>query len=250
MVLPQSVFALAVVFSKAEHMKCSHEEVVLRLPCMLTWIWLHRKSADLFKQHNVSFDSHVVQEEKLTRGGISMVLGGFSASVTLMAIIWLYNDLDGGGAGPWQRNTFNAAGLSCFGWGTVAVLLGDGEVVPPLIIRKWLVLMSAVITTTVHAQDFPDIKSDSARGRKTMPLLHGQAWSRRGLAVLVLFWSIVCLSFWGIETPLTWAALLIIGGTMAALTTIGLGGFYDSVVWRLWCVWLTVLYLLPLLRQT
>ncbi|ROW01915.1 hypothetical protein VMCG_05517 [Cytospora schulzeri] len=36
--------------------------------------------------------------------GLSSPLGGLGASVTLMAFIWLYNHLDGGGADPWQRN--------------------------------------------------------------------------------------------------------------------------------------------------
>jgi 4-hydroxybenzoate polyprenyltransferase len=174
-------------------------------------------------------------------------MGSLQASLALIAFIWLYNDLDGSGAGPWQRNALNAAGLSCFGWGAVSVLFG-GQIDALLtdVLCKWLLLLAAVIITTVHAQDFPDVEGDEACGRKTMPLLYGQAWSRYGLAVFLILWSAVCPAFWQVSSPLVWAVSLLIGGAMAALTVFRWDAYSDLIVWKLWCLWIGVLYLLPL----
>ncbi|KAH6678006.1 UbiA prenyltransferase family, partial [Halenospora varia] len=180
--------------------------------------------------------------------GLSAILGSFVASVTLMAFIWLYNDLEGSGAGPWQRNVLNAAGLLCFGWGAVLVLLGGDDLLND-VLCKWLMLLAAVIITTVQAQDLPDVGGDSAYGRKIMPTLYGQAWSRYGLAVLLLLWSVVCPAFWHVSSLLVWVATLLIGSTMTALTTLRWDPFFDLIVWRFWCLWISVLYLLSLYGQ-
>ena len=237
---------------------------------MLIWIWIHLLVENISNQRlpgSVVEDAankpwRPIPAGRLTPSeaqillriavpvamGVSRILGSFEASVTLMTLIWLYNDLGGSGSGPWQRNVLNAAGLSCFGWGAVSVLLGGDDLLNNLLC-KWLILLAAVITTTVHAQDFPDVDGDSACGRRTMPLLYGQVWSRYGLAVSLVFWSIVCLTFWDVSSPVVWSATLLIGGMTAGLTAFHWDPFYDRIVWRLWCLWISVLYLLPLVGR-
>ncbi|KAF4630100.1 hypothetical protein G7Y89_g8045 [Cudoniella acicularis] len=252
-VIPQSVFALAVVLSHTQTGNIANDFRDLlkwRLPCMLIWIWTHLLVENISNQR---LPGSVVEDtvnkpwrpipagritpyeaQKVLRVavpaamGLSAILGSFVASVTLMVFIWLYNDLEGSRAGPWQRNVINAAGLSCFGWGAILVLLGGDNLLND-VLCKWLMLLAAVIITTVQAQDLPDMEGDSACGRKTMPILYGQAWSRYGLAVFLLLWSVVCPAFWHVSSPLVWAATLLIGSTMAALTTLRWDPFFDLI---------------------
>ncbi|CAG8952804.1 hypothetical protein HYFRA_00009049 [Hymenoscyphus fraxineus] len=267
-IFPQSVFALSFAYSHTQSgTSLAFGEIFKwRFPCMLVWIWVHLLVENVANQRlpgSVLEDTENKPWRPLPSGRItpdeaqsvlrilvcvavamSVLLGSFEASVTLMTCIWLYNDLDGSGAGPWQRNLLNAAGLSCFGWGAVAVLFsGDGF--PKDLLWKWLSLLAAVITTTVHAQDFPDVEGDTKSGRKTMPLYYGQRPSRYGLAILLLLWSVACPAFWHVNL-LVGAAPLFIGIGMAGMTAFRCDIFYDAIVWRCWCLWTGVLYLLPL----
>jgi len=272
-IFPQSVFALAFGLSLSQTGKVAYiprEILKWRLLSMLLWVWIHLLVENISNQR---LPKSVLEDvaskpwrpipagrltpneaQNLLRStvplamGTSHLLGNFDASVTLMVFVWLYNDLGGDGAGPRQRNALNAAGLSCFGWGAIQALLG-GDCPLSDFIYKWLMLLAAVITTTVHAQDFPDVDGDGASGRKTMPLIYGQAWSRYGLAVLVLFRSVVCPAFWHVSSLAIWAMMLLIGGAIATLTTFVWDPFYDRTVWKLWCLWMSVLYVLPVFGQ-
>ncbi|CAG8953580.1 hypothetical protein HYFRA_00010039 [Hymenoscyphus fraxineus] len=263
--LPHTVFAISLVLHGA------HAESILvgdnlkwRFPFMILWIWVHlliftianqrlpacivedtaNKSWRPLPSHRISVSEALVLLRTIVpiAMGLSILLGGFEASVTLMTFVWLYNDLEGSGAGPCQRNILNGAGYSCFGWGAVSVLVGGS--LNGLLLR-WLLLLAAVITTTVHAQDFPDVEGDAKSGRETMPLRYGQAVPRYVLSILSIFWSAICLAFWNISSPLVWAAPILIGGTMAVMTAFRWNQWYDIWVWRLWCFWICILYTLP-----
>ena len=239
---------------------------------MLAWIWLHLLVENISNQRlreSVLEDSVNKPWRPLPSGRVSaseaqrwlqalipsalatsLFMGSFTPSVTLMTFIWLYNDLDGSSTGPWQRNAINAAGLACFGWGASEVLIGerarDGE---STLFHYWFVLMAVVVTTTVHAQDMPDMDGDRARGRKTMPLLYSEKWARGSLATFILLWSIVCPYFWGSVTALAWIVPLGIGCAMAFFTLFSWKQPTDEMVWKLWCLWIAVIYTLPLLRR-
>ena len=215
------MFALALVFSQAGSSLApdqGHYQIGLRLPLMLTWLWLHLLVENIANQR---LPEAVVEDREnkpwrpIPMGrlsseeaqgvlriavplalGISFILGSFVPSVTLMTFIWLYNDLDGSSTGPMQRNIITTAGLCCFGWGAVTTLLaGDIGTEGERLLYQWGALTAAVVVTTVHAQDFPDIAGDIARGRQTIPLLYGSTFSRVNLAVLAIGWGAV-LSAW------------------------------------------------------
>lgn len=269
-VLPQSAFALAAANSQIHTNNETRGTLIWRLPSMVLWIWIHLLIENISNQRlpgsvledTVNKPWRPIPSGRLTPQqarsilrtvvpvamSISAYFGSLEASLALMVFIWLYNDLDGSNAGPLQRNVLNAAGLSCFGWGAVSVLLHNDRLVDDLLCQ-WLMLLAAVITTTVHAQDFPDLKGDTACGRITMPLLYGQAWSRYGLAVFLILWSVVCPAFWKVHSPLAWAAPLIIGSVMAGVTSFRWESCYDLLVWRLWCLWIGVLYVMPLFGE-
>jgi len=173
-------------------------------------------------------------------------------SATLMCFVWLYNDLDGSAAGPVQRSAINAAGLACFGWGALAALtvpLAGTEAAtaaaPPQTVKLWIVIIAAIVFTTVHAADFPDVEGDRERGRQTMPLVYGEDVSRRFLAVTAPAWSVASLVFWHVEFGFSWVAPMAVSGYMAGLTVTRRDHGSDEIVWKLWCLWIVVLFLLP-----
>lgn len=175
-------------------------------------------------------------------------------SATLMCFVWLYNDLDGSAAGPVQRSAINAAGLACFGWGALAALtgapaLGSAEVgttaVLPRTVQLWIAMIAVIVFTTVHAADFPDIEGDRERSRQTMPLVYGEDVSRWFLAVAAPAWSVASLVFWHVEFGFCWVAPMAVSGCMAGLTVSRRDHGSDEMVWKLWCLWVVVLFLLP-----
>ncbi|KAH8589960.1 UbiA prenyltransferase [Bisporella sp. PMI_857] len=277
-IMPQSIFALSVVLSQVNTLSiATHQfglfEAATRLPFALAWIWLHLLVENISNQR---LESSIIEDaankpwRPIPAGRISsaeaqgllriimplaivlsVLLDSFTASVTLMAMIWLYNDLDGSSSGPIQRNAINAAGLACFGWGGIAILSEASPETAQNIPRTWLALTAAIITTTVHAQDMPDMEGDGARDRKTVPLLYGEQWARYSLAAFVLFWSVGCLLFNNV--PLTTLnmghAPLVVGAVMALLTTKYWNQSSDELVWKLWCIWISLIYVMPLFRR-
>ncbi|KAL7812637.1 UbiA prenyltransferase family domain-containing protein [Trichoderma aethiopicum] len=272
-IVPQSIFAATAALSKTQLTTASPDGIdvtnrwgiVSRIPLMLAWIWLNLLVEDIANQR---LEGAIVEDavnkpwrplpsRRLTPErardwliisiiaavGLSALFGGYSASITLMVFIWMYNDLEGSSSGIWIRNALNAGGLMCFSWGALATLSG-GELLPRGF--AWILVTGAIIMTTVHAQDLPDIEGDMARGRLTMPLTYGETAARASLAVMVMFWSVACPLFWD-ASLWGWAASTGIGSTMSVLALQKRGQRWDEVVWKLWCLWITVLYMLPAL---
>lgn len=169
----------------------------------------------------------------------------------------MYNGLGGSGCGIIIRNALNAGGLMCFSWGSVLVL-SQGELQEQG--SMWILITGAIILTTVHAQDLPVMEGDAARGRRTVALVYGGTATRMSLAVMVLIWSALCpCLWWGVASrdevwSTTRIALLLLlvvtGGLIGAMTV--LSGYsnktkvLDKIVWKMWCAWITCLYILPL----
>ncbi|KAI0489565.1 UbiA prenyltransferase family-domain-containing protein [Xylaria cf. heliscus] len=272
-IFPQSVFALSFAFSRsgaAQLYQYGPGDVALRILYMLVWIWLHLLVEDIANQ---KLDSSIVEDtinkpwRPIPAGRLtvmearnliqvavvaalvlSVFLGALLPSTTLMTMIWLYNDLDGSSTGPLIRNLLNAAGLACFGWGGVCVLLagatGDGNMT-----RDWLLLTAAIVSTTVHVQDLPDKEGDKARKRRTAPLVYGECWTRWSVTVLALFWSLVCPAFWRVSFRYA-AAPLGISSIMGAVILLGRNPSHSEIGWKLWCLWITVIFVLPLLSSS
>ncbi|KAI0973163.1 UbiA prenyltransferase family-domain-containing protein [Xylaria arbuscula] len=271
-VFPQSVFALSFVFSTSGAAQLhvdGAQEVALRVSYMLTWIWLHLLVEDIANQ---ILDGSVIEDAinkpwrpipagRLTVTearcllqvavvaalALSIFLGSFLPSTTLMTMIWLYNDLDGSSSGPLMRNLLNAAGLACFGWGAVCVLAetpDDGNM-----LRDWLLLTAAVISTTIQVQDLSDKEGDKARNRKTAPLVYGEGCTRWSVAIMAPFWSQACSTFWRVS--LSYAiGLLGISLIMSAVVLLGKSQSSSELGLKLWCLWVTVIFALPLLGSS
>ncbi|TQN65574.1 Fumagillin beta-trans-bergamotene synthase [Colletotrichum shisoi] len=255
---PQIIFILSAVLCR-EPLTEGHGqtalEVARRLPLAVFWIWLHLVVCGISNQR---LESSIIEDElnkpwrplaakRLTAGqaqrlllaavplavGVSAALGcGLLPTLSMTTLLWMYNDLDGSSIDIWARNAINTGGI------IGAALLPRSW--------AWIAVTGAAVATTVQALDFPDTEGDRARGRKTIPLLYGERVARGGLAVAVLVWSAACPMFWGLR-PVFWAAPVGVGGSMAALTVLRRDEKADDVVAKLWCLWMSVLYLLPLL---
>ena len=62
---------------------------------------------------------------------------------------------------------------------------------------QWLVIISCVISTTMHVQDLKDEAGDRARARRSAPIVLGDAVARWTIAIPVLFWSFFLLAHGG-----------------------------------------------------
>ncbi|KAK2054779.1 UbiA prenyltransferase [Colletotrichum caudatum] len=265
--VPQVIFITSVMLSR-ERLTTAPSltvtEVALRLPLAVLWIWVNLVVCGISNQRlekSVIEDEHnkpwrPVAAKRLTAEQARMLLlgmiplaaamgaalGGFRSTASMMALLWMYDDLDGN-AHMWGRNALNTCGIMCFGSGALEVL-SRGELLPAS--WAWIGLTGAAVATTVQALDFPDMDGDRARGRKTVPLLYGEDVARGGLAAMVLLWSVACPVFWGLR-PVFWSAPVGVGAVVAALTMLRRNEKSDGVVAKLWCLWMSVLYMLPLL---
>lgn len=170
----------------------------------------------------------------------------------ILLLAWLYNDIGAANAGPVWRNLVNALGLASFGWGAAAALMSghDGRGLQEMPMPfAWLALTTAVNFTTVHAADLHDMKGDAARNRLTMPLKYGENVTRWSIAGFSLLWSYLCPAFCQISSLAVWGVPLSVGGAMAVLVLRYRNEASDKVVWSLWCIWVAMLYLLPLLKD-
>ncbi|KAI5923155.1 UbiA prenyltransferase family-domain-containing protein [Camillea tinctor] len=226
-VLPQTVFAIATTlymypFGTTSATTYSQEQnpftILVKFFGMQAWIWVHLLVQNIANQRlgpSVIEDRNNKPWRPMPAGRItqneaesilralvplavsfSFLCGASLPSATILTLIWLYNDLDGASAGPFQRN------------------------------------------------DFPDMAGDRARDRKTLPLTYPEMATRIVLALLTVFWSLACLIFWN-AVMLAWVGLLSVGGAMAVLTVCQRKQWYDEMVWKLWCLWMAFIYLLP-----
>jgi len=177
---------------------------------------------------------------------LNFVMGTERETVYLFALTWLYNDLAGGNE-VIVREAIISLAFGFYNLGSLKVAMG-----PYADITEqgymWIGIVSAVIFTTMNVQDLKDQPGDRLRGRRTIPLVFGEAVARYAFASFVLGWSICCAIFWGLKV---WTMVLpVMLGAYIAYGVVCKWGFKaDARTWRLWCLWTAVLYTLPLLRE-
>lgn len=268
--VPQPVFVVAAMISAGA---ASHEVQTRFIP-MFFWIWLHLVVEDLSNQRkpgSIAEDAINKPWRPLPSGRLSsrealgllcasitlamvtsLLLGAVAPSVSFLVLVWLYNEAEVCKTSPILRNLLNVLGLACFGWGGISVINAGGSLITQKgqsMLYQWLALVGAAGFTTIHAQDLPDMVGDAARGRKTMPLLYGEGITRWSMAIFVMIWSVVCPVFCNATSKLVWSAPLGIASLMAGTTLFSRKVSSDEVVWRLWCIWTAILYILPLFGE-
>ncbi|KAK1634449.1 hypothetical protein BDP81DRAFT_451653 [Colletotrichum phormii] len=188
---------------------------------------------------------------------LNYVLDVWKEGVFILILTWLYNDLRGGD--ELVRDAiiavayflFNTASLKiAISGGAAAGAADDVHAHVPITITiegyAWAAIISAAILTTMQVQDLKDQAGDRGRGRATVPLFFGDRVSRVSLAVLVPFWSCVCVYVWHIRS--SWAVLLptLSGAMVVAAVLRTRTPETDARAWKLWCLWTVCLYSLPL----
>ncbi|KAM7195880.1 Digeranylgeranylglyceryl phosphate synthase [Rhypophila sp. PSN 637] len=208
--------------------------------------------------------------------GTNYLLGVWSQGLLVQVLSWYYNDLRGCDEifrdaiiavsyGLANLTSLRLASSSSYFLSATAkqanldgaFSLVDGATSVTVTPRGylWVAMISGVILTTMHIQDLKDQKGDQSRNRKTVPLVLGDWVSRWTVAGFVPFWSVVCAAFWHQQTErlpegfLGYIAQLVLGLIVAWRVLSKQSRRDDAGTWRLWCVWHSSLYLLPLVGR-
>lgn len=180
-------------------------------------------------------------------GLTSWYAGGIRQCMALMVLGYWYNDCGGADTRCVIRNLINACGFVCYSSGAMEVALGYPLPWQPRL-AQWFFIIGAVITSTVQTQDFYDQAGDKLRGRKTVPLVAGDAPARWMTVIAMGFWCILCPLYWNLHYAIgiVFASLgfLII---LRCLTKRSVSD--DKKTFRLWNVWVVFMYSLPLMKM-
>ena len=244
--------------------------ILRRLPQILLWNWLNLLIFDIANQrlpNSVLEDSvnkpwRAIPSGRLTPTQarrlllavlpvvfvITLYIGGMEETVAMMVLTWMYNDLGGADESYVVRNIINAFGFMCYSSGSTRVAIGYGEHVLNTAFFYWLAIVGAIVFSTLQMQDMADQEGDAARGRGTLPLVHGDGVARWTVAIPVVSWSFICAVFW--NPPLYgYIVPIAIGGTLAIRVLSFRSVTADKVTWKMWCLWTISLYLLPLCKD-
>ena len=177
----------------------------------------------------------------------SVYIGAADETVLLTCLNWMYNELGGSDENFVVRNLLLGATYSGYCAGAVKVAIG-----PTFSMNRaaygWIAVIGSVIFTTMHVQDLKDQAGDNARGRKTAPLVLGDSMARLSIAVSVLIWSVVCPAFWSLHFSSS-ALSVFLGLIVAYRAVFSRSVQADRTTWRVWSLWLTSLYFLPLMKD-
>ncbi|KAE9403357.1 hypothetical protein BT96DRAFT_815224 [Gymnopus androsaceus JB14] len=109
----------------------------------------------------------------------------FYTSSTLIVLCMLYNEADGARF-VIARTILNAFGVSLYFMGTILVF--DNHRDSHTTAVQAILVNAGVLATTLHAQDFRDIKGDLQSGRNTIPISQ-PILSRYSILVGLIFWA-------------------------------------------------------------
>ncbi|KAI9842227.1 MAG: hypothetical protein M1837_007372 [Sclerophora amabilis] len=241
-----------------------------RLPQALLWSWLNILVFTISNQRlptSVVEDSvnkpwrpmpsgrlSVLQARRLLLITVPLVfvatlfLGGTRETVAAMVLTWMYNDLGGADESFVARNLINALGLMCYASGASAVACGFGLYSLTPAAYQWLGIIGTVIFTTLQVQDLRDQEGDRTRGRSTAPLDLGDGFARWTVAIPMMFWSFACPAFWGLGVY-AYIAPAVLGSLVAVRALMLRGVESDELTWKLWSLWISSLYILPLCKD-
>ena len=180
----------------------------------------------------------------------SMMLGGLKQCLALICLGWWYNDLGGADHSCITRNFINACGFLCYASGATEVASRTGLLGSPFkpIAWLWFAIIGAVVFTSVQSQDMYDQAGDGLRGRKTVPLVMGDNHARWSIGIAVSIWSIVCPTLWQLG-PGTYAVSMTTAAIITFRTLTKRSVSDDKSTFRIWNLWMVILYVMPLLKR-
>jgi 4-hydroxybenzoate polyprenyltransferase len=179
----------------------------------------------------------------------SLYLGGRDEAVALMVLNWIYNDLGAGDENFVVRHAVNALGFVSFSAGATQVICGYPQHTLNGTAYQWLGMVAAVIAFTIQFQDMEDHEGDRMRNRRTMRIVLGDTRARWVNAVTIIASSLVATAFWQ-PCLVVYLVPVLFGVGIASRTLLLKSLGADKLTFKLWCLWLMVLYLLPFLSVT
>ena len=272
MIVPNLVFGLASAMSGSPITTNPNPSLYILLtniPKALLWLWLNLL---LFNVANQRLPSSIV-EDNLNKPWrpmpsnrldsaqarvllllvipttfiCSLLLGATTEVFFLITLTWMYNDLGGGDQNLVIRNIINALGMSCFASGaTVTMCNKECEVTSTG--YTWIAVIGMITMMTIQVQDLSDQEGDAARGRRTLPLVCGDMFARYTIGIGVLGWSVCVPILWKVHIE-AYVPSLVIGAMLTWRTLFRRSVEADKGTWKIWCLWMTSLYLLPLWLQ-
>ncbi|KAH6663540.1 UbiA prenyltransferase family [Halenospora varia] len=269
-VLPATSFALAAALSgpllTTTSTTPSLPVIFSRLPSAILWTWLNLFIFNLANQRlpdSILEDSINKPWRAIPSGRLSppsaqrliliaipltffatLCLGGRNEHLILVLLTYMYNDLRGGDSHFLIRHILNALGFVSFGAGAAVVASSS-----PLnsTAYYWLGIVSLIITFTIQFQDMEDQEGDMLRERRTLPIVFGDKITRRLNAGIIVVFSVIAPAYWRMGC-VGYAMPVLLG------TTIGWRSMWlrklkdDKTTFQLWCLWLIIFYLLPLVK--
>ncbi|KAK0120342.1 hypothetical protein ONS95_011747 [Cadophora gregata] len=174
----------------------------------------------------------------------TLYLGGTKESLFLMVLTWIYNDLGAAEECFLIRHINNALGFTTFGAGAAQVACyGSGSALNTTT-YCWLAVIAVAITCTIQFQDMEDQEGDRMRSRRTLPIVLGDSQTRRINALTIIVFSFVAPAFWRLSLA-GYTVPVGLGLVIAVRTLVRRELKADRQTFKLWCLWLMVVYVLP-----
>ncbi|KAI9698908.1 MAG: hypothetical protein M1820_007329 [Bogoriella megaspora] len=244
-------------------------ETICQAPWALFWVWMNllpftinnQRSPDAIKEDAVNKPWRTLPSQRMSPQQaerlmftlypsallLSLWIGGARQSAALIVLGTWYNNFGGGDASCCVRNLINALGYVCFTSGAMEVSLGIALPVQKTMLQ-WFGIIAGIILSTVHLQDMYDQAGDRLRGRSTVPLTLGDKPTRYLTTVAMLFWGLICPMFWTSDLQER-AVVLTVAITVAYRTLLYTTTDSDRLTFKLWNVWMALIFLLPLSAQ-
>ncbi|CZT43382.1 uncharacterized protein RSE6_03412 [Rhynchosporium secalis] len=268
-ILPATTFAFTAAYSgvfSAEPTPDCHI-LLLRLLKSILWTWMNLWIFNLSNQrlpNSVLEDSinkpwRAIPSGRLTSEEarrilllsiplvflITLYIGGSRESLFLMVLTWIYNDLGAAEENFLIRHLNNALGFTTFGAGAAQVACAGTLNTTTYC---WLAVIAAAITCTIQFQDMEDQEGDRMRFRRTLPIVLGDFPTRRINALTIIIFSILAPAFWQLSL-LGYLVPVVMGLTIAIRTVTRKDLAADKQTFKMWCLWLILLYVLPFAKN-
>lgn len=250
-------------------------ECLRRAPLMMFWVWLNLLPFNIDNQRkpiaiaedNINKPWRTLPSKRMSPQQAETVMyityacalfastriGGIRQCLALICLGFWYNRGKGADCGFLIRNLINGGGFLSFLSGAVEVGYGPAAINTRMV--QWLVIIGAVVFTTVQLQDMYDQAGDAARSRKTLPLVIGDVPARWVIAIMMVIWGVFCPYFWGggilSSNPSRSGILVSVLAFVISLRSLSLHSVADDKkTFLLWNFWMVMLYTLPLSRAS
>ena len=272
-VIPKTAFGIITIFSGSTLTTSPRPEWltgVRCLPMVLIWTWFNLLSLDMNNQHrqgDVEEDKKNKPWRPIPAGRLSVeetkffmlasyvvsvlmsiYLGGLAECLALVAQGWIYNELGAANDSYLARNLLNATGYMTFAAGAAKVACLQSGTMIQRGTYSWFILLGLVVATTIQFQDLYDQEGDSARGRRTIPLIAGDGIARLSIGLPIAVWSLLCPAFWRLDAR-GFVLPILLGFVVIFRLFRYKGVCSDKTSFKVWNAWVVVLYLLPFVKQ-